>query len=50
MFWEQVSATYWASAAGFLLGDGRLNYDRETFVEAYYNLHVWPSARFHLEF
>jgi hypothetical protein len=26
---------------GFLLGDGALNYGRETIVEAYYNLHVW---------
>lgn len=26
---------------GFLLGDGRLNYGRETIVEAYYTLHAW---------
>lgn len=26
---------------GFLLGDGGLNYGRETIEEAYYNLHVW---------
>jgi len=26
---------------GFLLGDGGLNYGRETIVEAYYNVHVW---------
>jgi high affinity Mn2+ porin len=26
---------------GFLLGDGRLSYGRETIEEAYYNLHVW---------
>jgi len=26
---------------GFLLGDGRLTYGRETIEEAYYNLHVW---------
>jgi carbohydrate-selective porin OprB len=26
---------------GFLLGDGGLNYGRETTFEAYYNLHVW---------
>jgi high affinity Mn2+ porin len=33
---------------GFLLGDGRLNYGRETIEEAYYALHLWrgfyPSA------
>ena len=33
---------------GFLLGDGRLNYGRETIEEAYYTLHLWrgfyPSA------
>jgi high affinity Mn2+ porin len=27
--------------AGFLLGDGRLNYGRENIVEAYYTLHAW---------
>ncbi len=26
---------------GFLLGDGKLTYDRETIVESYYNAHVW---------
>jgi high affinity Mn2+ porin len=26
---------------GFLLGDGGLNYGRETIEEAYYNVHVW---------
>lgn len=26
---------------GFLLGDGRLNYGRETIVESYYNWHAW---------
>lgn len=26
---------------GFLLGDGTLNYGRETIVESYYNLHAW---------
>jgi len=26
---------------GFLLGDGALNYGRETIVEYYYNAHVW---------
>jgi high affinity Mn2+ porin len=33
---------------GFLLGDGHLNYGRETIEEAYYTLHLWrgfyPSA------
>jgi len=33
---------------GFLLGDGRLSYGRETIEEAYYTLHLWrgfyPSA------
>lgn len=33
---------------GFLIGDGRLNYGRETIEEAYYTLHLWrgfyPSA------
>ena len=26
---------------GFLIGDGKLNYDREDIVESYYNLHAW---------
>jgi len=26
---------------GFLLGDGKLNYGRETIVESYYNAHAW---------
>jgi hypothetical protein len=26
---------------GFLLGDGKLNYSRETIVESYYNWHAW---------
>lgn len=26
---------------GFLIGDGRLNYGRETIEEAYYTLHLW---------
>jgi len=26
---------------GFLLGDGDLNYGRETIVESYYNVHAW---------
>src|ERR1700730_110511 len=29
---------------GFLLGDGRLNYGRETIEEAYYTLHLWRGA------
>jgi hypothetical protein len=28
---------------GFLLGDGRLNYGRETIEEAYYTLHLWSG-------
>jgi high affinity Mn2+ porin len=27
--------------SGFLLGDGKLNYGRETIVEAYYTAHLW---------
>ena len=27
--------------SGFLLGDGNLNYGRETLVESYYTLHAW---------
>ena len=30
-----------AGGQGFLLGDGRLNYGRENFVETYYTLQVW---------
>ena len=26
---------------GFLLGDGNLNYARETIIEHYYNVHIW---------
>jgi high affinity Mn2+ porin len=26
---------------GFLLGDGKLNYGRENFIESYYTLHLW---------
>ena len=29
---------------GFLLGDGALNYGRETIWETYYNLHIWRGA------
>jgi hypothetical protein len=30
-----------AGGLGFLLGDGGLNYGRETIVETYYTVHVW---------
>ena len=34
--------TYLADGGlGFLLGDGRLNYDRENILETYYTVHVW---------
>jgi hypothetical protein len=29
---------------GFLLGDGRLNYDRENILESYYNIHLWRGV------
>jgi carbohydrate-selective porin OprB len=29
---------------GFILGDGRLNYGRETIVETYYTLHAWRGV------
>ena len=29
---------------GFLLGDGALNYGRETIFESYYNFHVWRGV------
>jgi high affinity Mn2+ porin len=29
---------------GFLLGDGGLNYGRETIFESYYNLHLWRGV------
>jgi high affinity Mn2+ porin len=29
---------------GFLLGDGRLNYGRETILETYYTLHAWRGV------
>jgi len=36
--------------SGFLLGDGRLNYGRETILESYYTMHAWrglyPSLNF----
>ena len=33
---------------GFLLGDGRLNYGRETIEESYYNMHAWRGLFFAL--
>jgi hypothetical protein len=33
---------------GFLLGDGRLNYGRETIEESYYNAHAWQGLYFAL--
>jgi high affinity Mn2+ porin len=33
---------------GFLLGDGRLHYGRETIEEAYYNTHAWRGLFFAL--
>ena len=33
---------------GFLLGDGKLNYGRETIAEAYYNLHTYRGLFFAL--
>jgi hypothetical protein len=29
---------------GFILGDGALNYGRETIVESYYTIHVWKGV------
>ena len=29
---------------GFLLGDGKLNYGRETILESYYTLHLWRGV------
>ena len=37
-----------AGGLGFLLGDGRLNYGRETTEEAYYNAHAWRGLFFAL--
>jgi len=34
---------------GFLLGDGNLNYGRETIVESYYNLHAWRGLFYALD-
>jgi len=34
---------------GFLLGDGNLNYGRETTVESYYNLHAWRGLFYALD-
>ncbi len=37
-----------AGGRGFLLGDGRLRYGRETTEEAYYNAHAWRGLFFGL--
>jgi len=34
---------------GFLLGDGNLNYGRETIVESYYTLHAWRGLFYSLD-
>ena len=34
---------------GFLLGDGKLNYDRENIIESYYNLHAWRGVYYALD-
>ncbi len=34
---------------GFLLGDGRLNYGRETIVEGYYTWHAWRGLFYSLD-
>ena len=34
---------------GFLLGDGRLTYGRETIVESYYNWHAWRGLFYALD-
>jgi hypothetical protein len=34
---------------GFLLGDGRLNYGRESIVESYYNWHAWRGLFYALD-
>jgi hypothetical protein len=34
---------------GFLLGDGNLNYGRETIVEGYYNCHFWRGLFYALD-
>ncbi len=39
---EKDHQTYLADGGlGFLLGDGKLNYGRETIVETYYTAHLW---------
>ena len=35
--------------AGFILGDGRLNYGRENIVESYYNWHAWRGLFYALD-
>jgi hypothetical protein len=34
---------------GFLLGDGNLNYGRETIVESYYNWHAWRGLFYSID-
>jgi carbohydrate-selective porin OprB len=34
---------------GFLLGDGKLSYGRETIVEGYYNWHVWRGMYYSVD-
>jgi high affinity Mn2+ porin len=34
---------------GFLLGDGNLNYGRESILESYYNLHAWRGIFYALD-
>ena len=34
---------------GFLLGDGNLNYARETIIESYYTLHAWRGIYYSLD-
>lgn len=42
---SKAHQTYLADGGyGFLLGDGALNYGRETIEEAYYTAHVWRGA------
>ena len=35
---------------GFLLGDGKLNYGRETSIEGYYNYHAWRGLFYAFDF
>jgi high affinity Mn2+ porin len=34
---------------GFLLGDGKLNYERENIIESYYNMHTWRGVFYALD-